>query len=57
MFLPITAWNLLCYRRLFALPTPRGVALAHQNRNLADFVKALRDFKHGMLGSVHTMHR
>src|ERR1700709_979700 len=25
----------------------RAIALAHQNRNLADFEKALRDYKHG----------
>ena len=31
----------------------RAVAKAHQNRNLAEFEKALRDYRDGGLGSTH----
>lgn len=32
----------------------RAIALAHQNRNLADFEKALRDYKHGTFYLFYT---
>ncbi|KAG2121942.1 proteasome regulatory particle subunit [Suillus clintonianus] len=34
------------YAQLREIESMRAIALAHQNRNLADFEKALRDFKH-----------
>jgi 26S proteasome regulatory subunit N6 len=35
------------YAQLREIESMRAIALAHQNRNLADFEKALRDYKHG----------
>ncbi|KAG1738288.1 proteasome regulatory particle subunit [Suillus occidentalis] len=37
------------YAQLREIESMRAIALAHQNRNLADFEKALRDYKHGIL--------
>lgn len=34
------------YAQLREIESMRAIALAHQNRNLADFEKALRDYKH-----------
>lgn len=35
----------------------RAIARAHQNRNLADFEKALRDYREGTLSSAHICFR
>ena len=35
------------YAQLREIETMQAIALAHQNRNLANFKKALRDYKHG----------
>lgn len=32
----------------------RAIARAHQERNLADFERALRDYKHGWLTPIHS---
>ncbi|KAG2337230.1 PCI-domain-containing protein [Suillus weaverae] len=42
------------YAQLREIESMRAIALAHQNRNLADFEKALRDYKHGMLCFIYT---
>ncbi|KAG1772213.1 hypothetical protein EV702DRAFT_1281457 [Suillus placidus] len=38
------------YAQLREIESMRAIALAHQNRNLADFETALRDYKHGTSG-------
>jgi len=37
------------YAQLPEIESMRAIALAHQNRNLSDFEKAPRDYKHGTL--------
>jgi hypothetical protein len=42
------------YAQLRESESMHTIALAHQNRNLSDFEKALRDYKHGMSCSICT---
>jgi hypothetical protein len=44
----------LKYVNLRDVESMRAIARAHQNRNLADFEKALKDYQHGTLSCVFT---
>ena len=44
----------LKYANLRDVESTRAIARAHQNRNLADIEKALKDYQHGTLSCVFT---